>query len=80
MVPSVVVIDSREGTADMATNAQTGEIRDEYTTYPPSGSRCSDCGREFAFLVPARRAEQERGTGSPLVQYRHFECPEVKAR
>ncbi len=64
----------------MATDAQTGGIRDEYTTYPPSGSRCSSCTREFAPLVPARRAEQERASGPPLVLYRHFNCPEMKTQ
>lgn len=55
------------------------QIKDEYSTYPPGKSRCSECGEEFRPLVPARRF-QRADEGSTAVSYRHFECGEEVAQ
>ncbi|GAA2450169.1 hypothetical protein GCM10010388_44410 [Streptomyces mauvecolor] len=53
----------------------SAQIKDEYSTYPPAESRCSECDERFRPLMPARRF-QSAGDEPTTVRYRHFECTE----
>ncbi|WP_461064096.1 hypothetical protein [Streptomyces pseudoechinosporeus] len=59
----------------MAAAAETDAKQWEYTTYAPRGETCPACLKSIKKLEQVRRGVLDRTSGSPVVVYRHLECP-----